>query len=1585
MRGRAKNNRGPKDPRFLLPFLCVLICASGVASAQTPEDPELRTAFSLSSSEVFTSKDNPSFHLTFRHLTQLDFRVYRVREAAKFFAGLRDPHQLGGEEMPVPTERSWIERLADWKRRQRSDIRSFFREQVSYDYRVERRAARDREEIAKRVTLNRSTFAQVPLLNPDQLVTGWRELLPDLRDPELRRIPLEVKEPGVYVVEAVSGRLRAYTVVILSDLGIVTKVAPGQMLVFAANRLTGEPQSGCDVQVVSQQNVIANGTTNIDGVLDAPLPAGKAEGLIALARCGNQVVASDPGSWFLNEPPRQLVGYVYTDKPIYRPGHTTHVKAVLRWREQDALKPFDRPTAELTASDINDQVVFRQSLKVDEFGAIYAEFPVPPTAALGHYTLRIASGDQQASGSFEVQEYRRPEFEVIVTPAARFVVQGEDVVATVQARYYFGQPVANGRVRYVVNRQQYFSPHRWDEGFEGEEGASSFYGQEQTEQGELRLDAQGRGEIRLETAAEENARDYTLRIEAQVTDASSREVSGSGTVHTTYGPFLITSQVSGYIFRAGQTITTSIRTLEYTGTARGNLPVRIVLDRISYRSGYYAEPTATKIGETSVTLDASGRADVQLTLGNEAGTYRVRSTVDHEGRFISDDSWVWVAGELDPSEVAGDRYLEMVADKRTYAPGDTARLIVRGEQVSGPILLTKEGQHVSWHRVLRVNPSDPIEVPIEPADVGDMYVSLAYMREGRLYRADRRISVPAADRTLQITLTADSPVAKPQDPGIFTVAVTNAAGAPVKAQVSLSVIDEAVYAVKPDETPDPVRFFYRRDYSRVGTTFSRDYYFTGFSGRERLQLARRKRRPFSLADFKGDKEVQPQVRKDFPDAIYWIGDLVTDDSGNAKVTIKYPDALTTWRLTARAVTTDTLAGAAVARTTTTKDLIVRVITPRFLTEGDQVVLPTIVHNYLEQPKDTAIRFAAKGLQPAAGTSLDAVSGSIAAGGERRDNWRFSATTTGTAVVTAAAKTDTDTDAVELSVPVLPYGLRREVGSSGTLFDAGEHTRDVTIPAASNPSGRSVRVSLAPSMAGSLLGALDFLTSYPYGCTEQTLSSFLPNLVGTRALAQLKLAPTERLSVLDRQVDDGLKRLYDFQHEDGGWGWWKTDPNHPFMTAYALYGLDEAKRAGYRVDQNRIDNALRSLAGMYADYPRAEPDLRVYMAYVLARAAGEASAIAFEPTPERRSRGEAAVHNRAEALNELWSARDRMSSYGRALLLLALDDVKDARGNELAGALVGEAQTKGDLSWWTSARDPLLFDFADTSVEATATAVRALASRDPRNPLLDRAVRWMMLNGSGGYWYTTKQTAFALYGLLELLQARNETPQSFSADVYVNGTLAGTQAFTPSSLMNPDPVVITAAGRDGANNVRIVKRGGGTLYWSATGVYFDTQAAEARRGDRQLAITRKYARLTPVKQRDGNIVYREEAFQGQLAPGDVLTVRITAAGSSDWRYLVIEDPLPAGVEAIQDTTAYPMERQAQNSWWYGSRVEYRDNKTVFFQETFEAGRYEYVYLVKAISSGEFKAVPAQIVPMYVPGVAASSEPLTVTVTVPEGTR
>ena len=270
---------------------------------------------------------------------------------------------MGTDEAPVvPQERSCIERLADWKRQQRSGLRGFVRGQISREYRAAAHAPRsDRKQTAQRVRLNVNTFAQVPLLNPEQLVTSWRELLPDHRDTEVRRVPLEVKEPGVYVVEAVTGLLRAYT--------IVDRVGhrPGDEDVARPDAdvrrqpVHGEPVGGLrGPRARGQKPIGQRHDRRPTARFEATLPETRRGSILGLARCGDQIAATDPGSYGLSQPARELVGYIYTDKPIYRPGHTVHIKAVLRWRERDALLPFDRPKVELAVSDLNDKVVFRQ-------------------------------------------------------------------------------------------------------------------------------------------------------------------------------------------------------------------------------------------------------------------------------------------------------------------------------------------------------------------------------------------------------------------------------------------------------------------------------------------------------------------------------------------------------------------------------------------------------------------------------------------------------------------------------------------------------------------------------------------------------------------------------------------------------------------------------------------------------------------------------------------------------------------------------------------------------------------------------------------------------------------------------------------------------------------------------------------------------------------------------------------------------------------------------------------------------------------------------------------------------------------------
>lgn len=1558
----------------------IVVAMTAAARAQDPE-AAARPAFSLASSQIYTTRDSASIDLTFQMVDHLDFRIYRVKDAKAFFAGLKDPHQFGSPEPVVAQEQTWLEWLAEWKSSRRSDVRNFMRRQVSTTYRSERRKQIDKGETSQRQMLRYTTFAQVPLLNDSQLVASWREMLPRVQEAESRRLPLELPGPGAYLVEAVSPPHRAYTIVVVSDVGLVTKAAPKQALMFAANRFSGEPLGNCVASVVVDQKVLFTGSTTGDGTSLAPIDTTNPDAVVAVAQCGNDIVVSDPGAYQFQGAARDLVAYIYTDKPIYRPGHTVRLKGVLRWRERDAVLAFDQPQAELSIVDPDEKVLLRQQVKVDAFGAIKGDFAVPMTAPLGYYTVRVTSGDQNATGSFEVQEYRKPEFEVSVTPAQRFVVQGKKVSATITARYYFGQPVANGAVTYALYKTSYYSPFRWQDDADESEYAGYDYAGEQIGEETARLNEKGEATITVEMPEDDNSRDYTLRIDARVTDASGREVSGKGRAVGTYGDFFVTTNLDRYVYQPGSSAELRIRASDYQGGVKAGVPVSVTLERVEYKSGYGNEPTVTTIGEGKVTTDAEGRASWKATFPkDQTGSFRFRASAPSGERTVTDDSTAYISGyDEDRYTDEGDQYLELVADQKSYAPGQTAKLLIRGAEMDATVLVTKEAQSIGWHQVMRIKAGQAIEVPVTDSDIGDTWVNIAFLKDDKLYRAERKLRVPEVSRGLQVSVTAAQAVAKPREPGVFTIKTTDAAGAPVRAQVSLAVVDEAVFAVKPDETPDPVRFFYRREYSRVSTSFSREYSFIGYSGPDGLTLARRnsaRRRPLALADFKGDKEARPHVRKEFPDAIYWIADLTTDDTGTATAKVTYPDALTTWRLTARAITADTRAGSTLSRTTTTKDVILRVITPRFLTEGDTVRVPTVAHNYLTEARQMTVSVEAKNLKPIDATATAVQQVNIASGGEQRHEWPFSAATVGTASITGTLTTPGDGDAVEQSLPVLPYGLKREVGSSGSVI-GGERTLELTIPEQSNPAARTIEIALAPSMAGAMLSALDFLAEYPYGCTEQTVSSFFPNLVVLRALADLKLAPTERLTMIDRMSANGIKRLLDLQHDDGGWGWWKTDQNHPFMTAYALWALVEAHKANQKMDTWRIRQAVDAAAKLYGEYPRMIPEMKAYMVYVF----GQAAARDFTPS----SSGEGPAYDHKKAIDELWDARDKLTPYTKALLLMTLDVAKDGRGEALAKDLVGSAQTKGELTWWPSDNDPLLDDWADTSVEATAFALLALAPRMPNDPLLERASRWLLLNRNGGYyWTSTKQTAFALMGMLAHLRARGEKPATMAVDVEVNGAKVGTHTFTPEQWTAANPIVLTAPGQTGVNKVRLVTRAGGgsgakdgpgAVYYTATARYYDNRESLQREGSHQLALSRQYFSLAPVT-KNGKIVYREQPFSGSAKPGDLLLVRLVAAGSKDWRYIMLEDPLPAGAEAVRDPDLYALEKRPD--WWYGSNREYRDNRIVQFQTDFDRGRYEYTYILKIVTPGTFRAMPAQMTAMYVPDAFATSGTQTVEV-------
>jgi hypothetical protein len=365
-----------------------------------------------------------------------------------------------------------------------------------------------------------------------------------------------------------------------------------------------------------------------------------------------------------------------------------------------------------------------------------------------------------------------------------------------------------------------------------------------------------------------------------------------------------------------------------------------------------------------------------------------------------------------------------------------------------------------------------------------------------------------------------------------------------------------------------------------------------------------------------------------------------------------------------------------------------------------------------------------------------------------------------------------------------------------------------------------------------------------------------------------------------------------------------------------------------------------------------PDLRAYVLYSLS---------------------EAGSKNLGSSVETLWSRRNDLSAEGLALTGMVMLRTGDTRSAQVAQILESKVKREGSLASWPSMHNPLLDISDDNSAESTAFALRFLTHADPRSPLLEAAAQWLVVNRTGGYWWnSTEQTAMVLFGLTDYLAASQELNADFDVDVLLNGSSIGKRHFTAADAASgvDFPVDVTADRlHTGSNQVQITKHGNGRAYWSVQGKYYSTEQKLYQQGTLSLNITRDYFKLTPIT-KDGQIVYRLDPIKGSVQPGDTLAVHLAVNGSPT-KYLLIEDPIPAGTEFVQHGDSYNiLDQPATWQYWY-TRSEFFDDHAAFFA-TESTGRHESFYLLKVVSPGSFSITPADVQPMYQPGVQATTD-------------
>jgi uncharacterized protein YfaS (alpha-2-macroglobulin family) len=365
-----------------------------------------------------------------------------------------------------------------------------------------------------------------------------------------------------------------------------------------------------------------------------------------------------------------------------------------------------------------------------------------------------------------------------------------------------------------------------------------------------------------------------------------------------------------------------------------------------------------------------------------------------------------------------------------------------------------------------------------------------------------------------------------------------------------------------------------------------------------------------------------------------------------------------------------------------------------------------------------------------------------------------------------------------------------------------------------------------------------------------------------------------------------------------------------------------------------------------------PDLRAYMLYSLSIAG----------------------HGDSASFTQIYDKRSALSPYGLAILGLALEQVqaKDARAAEIATLLEAAAQQDAEQAWWPATRDQMLDFSEDVTAEATAYAVKFLSHQRRSSALLPKAALWLMNNRNEGFWWSsTKQTAMVIYGLADYLRATGELNPNLTVAVFVNNRQALSRAIDRATDLNPAPLSLDdSALQPGVNHIRVTTTGQGRLYFSVRAESYSTEDKLQKTGSASLNILRDYFRLVPGKDGD-KIVYDVAPLAASVASGDVIAVRLTVTGS-EWKYLMLEDPIPAGTEFIERDNIYQLRNRPP--WWdyYFTRRELHDDRLAIFQTWFPAGQHQYFYLLKVVNPGSFQVSPARVQPMYQTGVMATSE-------------
>jgi uncharacterized protein YfaS (alpha-2-macroglobulin family) len=1255
-------------------------------------------------------------------------------------------------------------------------------------------------------------------------------------------------------------------------------------------------------------------------------------------------------------------GTIVSDRSLYQPGETAQFAGIAYFDENGALVRGRAASYALSIETPSGKKIALGTKALDAYGSFNATFSIDARAEVGYYTIAAtAPNGESLSGTFRVAEFKPPNFKVELALSAQTISAGSSVTANTTSTYLFGAPVAGGNSHYYVTRQQSsYVPAGWEA---YDFGRSWLYPevppsiQGDVVQKDATTDANGRSSLAVAVANDlPFAMDY--RVDSETTDVSNLSVADSKSFTAFPGDAVIGVR-GDFVATAGTPFDLQVVVLDLHGKPVSGRGVKLVLQQRTYSN-------ATQLLEGSETLRSSVHySDVQsVTVSSGAapakatfkalkpGSYRVRANFDGAASdATATDHNVWISGPGEFDWGGDQNRITIKLDKATYRPGDVATALLQSPYADADLFFAVIRHGVIYQTTQTVHgPAPQIRFTVTPQMLPNAAVEAVLVRRGtplsqgvppglgKLARAGfAPFEVALDDKYVKVAVAAANAQPQPGTRQHLSFRLRDKQGHPVQGELTVAVVDDAILQLTGYRFPDLVQIVYADQ--PISTRFA--------DSRALVNLITEHKYVNKGFGFGGGAMAglgSTRVRTNFKPLAYWNGALRTDAGGNADADFTLPDDLTTWRVLAIAMTEDARFGNGESTFITTKPLVTDPILPQFARPGDRFSLGVSVTNIGKASGDASLQASLLGaltfsdgsrvkqLQaPLQGLTsayrFDVLAGGTPAGGIQSANVKF------------ATRVGSNADAFAVPLQVRTNDVLETVATSG----ATTRTAAIPLDVPQSPLG-----GLDFTLASTMLAEL----SEPQAVLKDDRPAFAVGIASRIAVAAdtLILDRSSGLAAATASVGKTLAADLDALEAqtlpDGGYAPWPgAKKSDIWSTAFVATQLQQAKLGG--LNPIGIGHAERYLASVLADPGTACP-----ASDIACRAEVRLEALETLGTLGA---------TRSDFLSDIWAQHEHFAYVEQvelARLLLKVPGWR-AQGIALRDKLLQQVY---ETARYAAVNTPSSFE---TGAAEQSQMLGLLLDSGAPVDRIDKAVTSLLGSRErNGRWLCLCDDAEAMNALVTYALGAGK-PATFEADTAV-GSLRHQSSFTNALRVDTFSFGIgPSAVPAGKTSVILAKKGdGGTLHYAVALRY---QAPDVAPG--VYSGIRIDRRLHPVN--DPSVI---ASFGiASVAPDAThVTVdrvfeiedRITTDHPLD--HVVIEDPLPAGFEAVDSgfRTATPYFQANADNWQIDYQAIYSD-RVISFAQYLPAGVYAVHYLVRSVTPGSFDWPGAEVSLEYAP--------------------